>query len=108
MKRVVVTGLGIICPIGNSPEEAWTNAKNGVPGVVTIPEFQELGLKVTFGATIKNYDPKSHLTRRDLRRTDPVTQIALYVSGQALEDSGLNMEEEDPFDVGVLMGTGIG
>ncbi len=54
MKRVVVTGLGIICPIGNSPEEAWTNAKNGVPGAVHVPEFEELGLRVTFGATVKN------------------------------------------------------
>ncbi len=108
LKRVVVTGLGIICPIGNSPEEAWENAANGVSGAVHIPEFAEQGLKVTFGAPVKNYDPKEHFSRRDLRRTDPVTQMALYASRQALQNSGLDMAQEDPYDVGALVGTGIG
>ncbi len=108
LKRVVVTGLGAICPIGNSPQEAWENAVKGVSGVVSIPEFAEKGLKVTFGAPVKNYDPKDHFSRRDLRRTDPVTQMALYASRQAWEDSGLDLAQEDPYDIGVLIGTGIG
>ncbi len=107
-KRVVVTGLGIICPVGNSPDEAWQNAANGVSGAQHIPEFEELGLKVTFGAPIKNYDPAQHLNKRDLRRTDPVTQIAHYVSKQALEDSCLDLSKENPWDIGVVIGTGIG
>ncbi len=108
LKRVVVTGLGIICPIGNSPDEAWQNAANGVSGAQHIPKFEEQGLKVTFGAPIKNYDPSAHLTRRDLRRTDPLTQLALYASKQALEDSGLEITDENRWEIGVLIGTGIG
>jgi 3-oxoacyl-[acyl-carrier-protein] synthase II len=107
-KRVVVTGLGIICPVGNSPDEAWRNAANGVSGAQHIPQFEELGLKVTFGAPVKNYDPAEHLNRRDLRRTDPLTQVAHYASKQALEDSGLAVNEHNAWDVGVIVGTGIG
>ncbi len=108
LKRVVVTGLGILCPVGNSPEEAWNNISNGVSGAEHIPEFEELGLKVTFGARIKNYDPETHLSKRDLRRTDPLTQMALYASAQALADSGLDLSQDDPYDVGAVIGTGIG
>jgi 3-oxoacyl-[acyl-carrier-protein] synthase II len=107
-KRVVVTGMGILCPVGNSVEEAWENAANGVSGAQHIPEFEELGLKVTFGCPVKNYDPASHMTKRDLRRTDPLTQFAHYVTKQALEDSGLEVTEENCYDVGCLVGTGIG
>jgi len=107
-KRVVVTGLGILCPVGNSPEEAWRNAANGVSGAQHMPEFEELGLKVTFGAPVKNYDPAEHLNRRDLRRTDPLTQVAHYASQQALKDSGLVVNEHNAWDVGVVVGTGIG
>jgi 3-oxoacyl-[acyl-carrier-protein] synthase II len=108
LKRVVVTGLGIVCPVGNSTEEAWQNAANGVSGVVHIPQFEELGLKTTFGATVKNFDPSAFLSRRDMRRTDPLTQVALFASKQALDDSGLNLADEDPYEVGALIGTGIG
>ena len=108
LKRVVVTGLGIICPVGNSTEEAWQNAANGVSGAQHIPEFEELGLKTTFGATVKNFDPSTFLSRRDLRRTDPLTQVALFASKQAIDDSGLNLADEDPYEVGALIGTGIG
>ncbi len=107
-KRVVVTGLGIICPVGNSPDEAWRNAANGVSGAQHMPQFEELGLRVTFGAPVKNYDPAEHLNRRDLRRTDPLAQVAHYASKQALEDSGLAVNEHNAWDVGVIVGTGIG
>lgn len=108
LKRVVVTGLGILCPVGNSPDEAWQNAANGVSGAEHIPEFEERGLKVTFGAPVKNFDPEEFLSRREVRRTDRVTQLGLYSSHQALKDSGLDVSQEDPYDIGVLMGTGIG
>ncbi len=107
-KRVVVTGLGIICPVGNSPEEAWQNAANGVSGAQPIPQFEELGLDVTFGCPVKNFDPAAFMSRRDLRRTDPLTQVGLYASKQALEDSGLQVTDANCYDVGVLVGTGIG
>ncbi len=107
-KRVVVTGMGILCPVGNSVEEAWDNAANGVSGAQHIPEFEELGLKVTFGCPVKNYDPSTHMSKRDLRRTDPLTQFAHYVTKQAVEDSGLVIDAENGYDVGCLVGTGIG
>ncbi|MBN1562593.1 MAG: beta-ketoacyl-ACP synthase II [Anaerolineae bacterium] len=107
-KRVVVTGLGILCPVGNSSDEAWQNAANGVSGAVHMPAFEELGLKVTFGCPVKNYDPESHLTRRDLRRTDPVTQFAHYVTGQALADAHLEVTDDISPDIGCLLGSGIG
>jgi 3-oxoacyl-[acyl-carrier-protein] synthase II len=107
-KRVVVTGLGILSPVGNSPDEAWHNAANGVSGAEEIPKFKELDLKVTFGATVKNWDPGDFISKRELRRTDPVTQMALYVSYQALEDSGLEVTDANRDEIGVLCGTGIG
>ena len=108
LKRVVVTGMGILCPVGNSPDEAWDNAARGVSGAQHIPQFEELGLKVTFGCPVKNYDPESHMNKRDLRRSDPVTRVAHYVSKQALEDSGLTITNGNSYDVGCLIGTGIG
>lgn len=108
LKRVVVTGLGTLCPVGNSPDEAWENAANGVSGAATIPEFEELGLKTTFACPIKNFDPADHLSRRDLRRTDPVTQVGLFAGMQAMADSGLQITDGNSYDVGCLVGTGIG
>lgn len=107
-KRVVVTGMGIICPVGNSPEEAWANAANGVSGAEYIPEFEEAGLKVTIGAPVKNFDAEAFMGRREYRRTDRVTHFGLYASTQALEDSGIDLSQEDPYAFGVVMGTGIG
>lgn len=107
-RRVVVTGLGMLSPVGNSPEEAFQNAVDGVSGAVTIPAFVEKDLKVTFGATVKNWDPGDYISRRDLRRTDPTTQMALYVSQQALSDSRLEVTDDNRTRVGVVMGTGIG
>lgn len=108
LKRVVVTGLGILSPVGNSPDEAWQNAANGVSGAQHLPEYEEIGLKVTFGAPVKNIDFEEFMGRREYRRTDRVTQMGLFSSKQALEDSGLDMTKENPYDIGVLMGTGIG
>lgn len=107
-KRVVVTGLGILSPVGNSPDEAWQNAANGVSGAETIPAFIEKELKVTFGATVKNFDAEEFMGRRDYRRTDPVTHMALHVSKQAIEDAGLVVTDENAGRIGAVIGTGIG
>lgn len=107
-RRVVVTGMGILCPVGNSLDEAWENAANGVSGAEEVPAFKELNLKVTFAATVKNWDPASFLNRRDLRRTDPLTQMALYVTQQAMQDSCLEVTDANRDRIGVLCGTGIG
>ena len=107
-RRVVVTGMGILSPVGNSPEEAFENASNGVSGAVTIPDFVEADLKVTFGATVKNWDPSAFINRRDLRRTDPTTQMAIYVTKQALENARYEVTDENRDRIGAVMGTGIG
>ena len=108
LKRVVVTGMGIICPVGNNPDEAWRNAANGVSGAQYLPEFEEAGLKVTIGAPVKNFDAEEFMGRREYRRTDRVTQFGLSASQQALDDSGIDLSQEDPYEFGVVMGTGIG
>ncbi|HVO70787.1 MAG TPA: beta-ketoacyl-ACP synthase II [Aggregatilineaceae bacterium] len=108
LRRVVVTGLGMICPVGNSPDEAWQNAANGVSGAQHIQEFEDLGLKVTFACPVKNFDPSSFMSKRDLRRTDPITQVALHASNQAFADSGLEVTDDNRYDIGVLIGSGIG
>lgn len=106
-KRVVVTGMGILSPVGNSLDEAWHNAANGVSGAEHIQEFEDLGLKVTFGATVKNFDAEAFLGRRDFRRTDPVTHMALYTCDQAVKDAGLTLDGDND-RVGAVIGTGIG
>lgn len=108
MKRVVVTGMGIICPVGNTLEEAWQNAANGVSGAQHMPEFEEAGLKVTIGAPVKHFDAEEVMGRREVRRTDRVTHFGVYASRQALADSGIDVAQENPYDFGVVMGTGIG
>ncbi len=107
-KRVVITGLGILSPVGNSPEEAWQNTADGVSGVEYIPEFEDGDFKVKFGAPVKNFDAESFLGRRDYRRTDPVTQMALHVSRQALDDAKLAITGDNRDRVGAIIGTGIG
>lgn len=108
LKRVVVTGMGIISPVGNSLDEAWQNAANGVSGAQRIPEFEEAGLKVQIGAPVKNFDAEEFMGRREIRRTDQVTHFGLYACQQAMDDSGIEVSQEDPYEFGVLMGTGIG
>jgi len=108
LKRVVVTGMGIISPVGNSLDEAWQNAANGVSGAQRIPEFEEAGLKVQIGAPVKNFDAEEFMGRREIRRTDRVTHFGLYACQQAMDDSGIEVSQEDPYEFGVLMGTGIG
>jgi len=100
--------MGIISPVGNSLDEAWQNAANGVSGAQRIPEFEEAGLKVQIGAPVKNFDAEEFMGRREIRRTDRVTHFGLYACQQAMDDSGIEVSQEDPYEFGVLMGTGIG
>ncbi|MBC7872089.1 MAG: beta-ketoacyl-ACP synthase II [Chitinophagaceae bacterium] len=107
-RRVVVTGMGIICPTGNSVEEAWRNAALGKTGIGTITRFDTSQLENHFGGEVKNFDPDTFLGRREARRTDRVTQLALYAAEQAMENSGLVISRENEYRVGVAVGTGIG
>lgn len=107
-RRVVVTGMGILCPTGNSVEEAWRNAAEGKTGIQTITRFDTSHLEVHFGGEVKNFDPEAFLGRREARRSDRVTQMALYAADQALKDSGLQITEENRYDIACVVGSGIG
>ncbi len=107
-RRVVVTGMGIICPIGNSVEESWDSAKNGKSGITRITQWDANNLGVKIGGEIKNFDPVEYFGRREIRRMDRTTQLAMYASKQALESSGLVVTEDNRYDVGCIVGSGIG
>jgi 3-oxoacyl-[acyl-carrier-protein] synthase II len=107
-RRVVVTGMGIICPTGNNVEEAWRNAADGKTGIGPIQRFDTSHLENHFGGEVKNFDPEEFLGRREARRTDRVTQLGLVAAKEAIEDAGLQITEENRYDVGCVMGSGIG
>lgn len=107
-RRIVVTGMGIICPTGNTIEEAWENAAAGKTGIQLIQRFDTAALENHFGGEVKNFDPDALLGRREARRTDRVTQLALVAARQAIEDSGLEITDENRYDIGCVCGSGIG
>ena len=107
-RRVVVTGMGIICPTGNNVEEAWKNAAAGKTGIRYIERFDTSHLENRFGGEVKDFDPELVLGRREARRTDRVTQLALVAAKQAIEDSGLEITAENRYDIGCICGSGIG
>ena len=108
MKRVVITGLGAVTPLGNNVEDFWQNSINGKSGADLIKHFDTEKFKVHFACEVKNFDPKVHLTHNEIKRSDLFTQYAMYSSAEAIEDSGLDFEKMDPFDTGVIWGTGQG
>ena len=107
-RRVVVTGMGILCPTGNTVEEAWTNAAAGKTGIRTIQRFDTSQLENHFGGEVKNFDPEEFLGRREARRTDRVTQMALYAAKQAIEDSGIEITDDNRYQIAAVIGSGIG
>lgn len=107
-RRVVVTGMGIVCPTGNDLQEAWRNAANGITGIAPITRFDPSRLENRFGGEVKNFDPDALLGKREARRTDRVTQFALCAAQQAMEDSGFQVTPENQYDVAAVVGTGIG
>lgn len=107
-RRVVVTGMGILCPTGNTVEEAWNNAAAGNSGLGYISRFDTTNIETQIAGEVKNFDPVELLGRREERRTDRVTQFALYTAKHAIEDSGLIVDENNRYDVGCLVGSGIG
>lgn len=108
MKRVVITGLGAVTPLGNNVEEFWQNSINGASGAGLITHFDSEKFKVHFACELKGFDPKVYLNHNEIKRSDLFTQYAMYASAEALQDSGLELETMDPFDTGVIWGTGQG
>jgi 3-oxoacyl-[acyl-carrier-protein] synthase II len=108
LKRVVVTGLGAITPIGNSVETYWNNLIKGVSGAGPITRFDATNFKTKFACEVKDFDPTDYLDRKEVRKMDLFAQYAMAAAEQAVQDSGLNLEELDPDDAGVIWGAGIG
>ncbi len=108
-KRVVITGIGAITPIGNTPEEYWEGLKNGVSGAEPITLFDASKFKTRFACEIKNFDPEQYLEKKEARKLDRFAQLAIAASDQAIEDAGLKANENfDPTRAGVILGSGIG
>ena len=108
MKRVVVTGVGAVTPIGNDAKTFWQNIKNGVNGIDYVTAFDTEGFKTKIAGEVKDLDINSFIDRKEARKMDRFTQLALIAATEAVKDSGLDMEKEDPWRVGVITGTGIG
>ena len=107
-RRVVVTGLGAVTPIGNNVEDFWAGIRTGKVGIGPITKFDTTEYKVKIAAEVKDFNAKDHIDPRAARRMDPFCQYAVTAAKEALEDSGIDMEKEDSFRVGVIVGSGIG
>ena len=106
--RVVVTGLGVVTPIGNDVDSFWNGIKNKEVGIGPITCFDTADFKCKLAAEVKDFDPKAYMDSKTARRMERFSQFAVAAASQALAQSGLNMEQEDPFRVGVSIGSGIG
>lgn len=107
-RRVVVTGLGAITPIGNSVDEFWSNIKRGCVGIDNITRFDTSEYKVKLAAEVKNFQAKDYMDFKSAKRMAKFSQYAVAAAKEAVEDAGLCMEKEDPFRCGVIIGSGIG
>jgi 3-oxoacyl-[acyl-carrier-protein] synthase II len=107
-RRVVVTGLGAISPIGNNVADMWNSAKKGVNGIDFVKRFDTTNLDVKIAGEIKDFDFEGFFGKKQLKRTDRFVQLALIVAKEAVLDSGLDFEKEDTDVIGVYFGSGIG
>ena len=108
MKRVVVTGVGAITPIGKNCNDFWDGIKEGRNGVDTITAFDVTDFKCKIAAEIKDFDAAEYIDKKDARKMDRYTQFGFIAAREAFENSGLDMEKEDPWRIGVITGSGVG
>ncbi|HEV7780290.1 MAG TPA: beta-ketoacyl-ACP synthase II [Chitinophagaceae bacterium] len=108
LKRVVVTGMGALTPLGNNVADYWEALINGVPGADMITLFDASKFRTKFACEIKGFEPTQFLDKKEARKIDRFTQLALVVSDQAMTDAGLNKENINPDRIGVVFGSGIG
>lgn len=107
-RRVVVTGLGAVTPIGNSVDDFWTSVKAGKIGFDHITKFDTTDYKCHIAAELKDFNPQDFMDRKAAKRMEPFSQYAVAAAKQAIDDSGLDIEKEDPYMVGCAIGSGIG
>ncbi len=108
LKRVVVTGLGALTPLGNTVPEFWTGLKNGVSGSDLITHFDASKFKTRFACEVKNFHVENFIDRKEARRLDRYAQFALVAADEAIKDSGLDLSKVDPDEAGVVWASGIG
>ena len=108
LKRVVVTGLGALTPVGNNVAETWENLVNGVSGAGPITHFDASKFKTQFACEVKNFKVNEHLDRKEARKMDLYTQYAIVAAKEAIEDSAMDLEKVDKNKIGVIYGVGIG
>jgi 3-oxoacyl-[acyl-carrier-protein] synthase II len=108
MKRVVITGMGALTPIGNNVDEFWTSMVNGVSGAGPITKFDTSKFKTTFACELKGFDAKEHFDVKEIRKYDPFSMYALVATEQAVQDAGIDFEQLDRNRIGVIWGSGNG
>ncbi len=108
LKRVVITGLGALTPLGNNVQDYWNNLLAGVSGANLITHFNTEKYKTKFACELKDFDPTVYFDRKELRKLDPYAQYAMVACDEALKDSGINIEESDTDNFGVIWSSGIG
>jgi len=108
LKRVVITGMGALTPIGNNLESYWQGLISGKSGAAPITRFDAEKFKTRFACEIKNYDVQEHFDRKEARKLDPFTQYAMIAADEAISDADLQIEKLDKYRVGVIWGAGIG
>lgn len=108
LKRVVITGLGALTPVGNSAPETWQALVKGVNGIAPITSFDASLFKTHFAGEVKGFNPETVIDRKEARKMDRYAQFSICVADEALKDSGLNLEKEDRSRIGVIWGSGMG
>jgi 3-oxoacyl-[acyl-carrier-protein] synthase II len=107
-RRVVVTGVGLVTPVGTGIENVWEQIKEGKSGIGPITRFDTTGHETKFGGEVKGFVPEDYISPKELKRMDLFIQYALAATKIAMVDAGLDMQKEDPERVGVIVGTGLG
>ena len=108
LRRVVITGLGALTPVGNTAPETWRALVNGANGIAPITAFDVTNFKTQFAGEVKNFDPTPLIDRKEARKMDRYSHFSVCVADEALRDSGLDLEKEDRSRVGVIWGSGMG
>jgi 3-oxoacyl-[acyl-carrier-protein] synthase II len=108
LKRVVITGLGALTPLGNNVNDYWTGLINGVSGAAAITRFDASKFKTRFACEVKGFDPLQHFDRKESRKMDPFTHYAMVVVEEAMKDAGIDTSKIDVDRAGVIWGSGIG
>lgn len=108
MKRVVITGMGTVNPLGCNLETFWNNVKQGKLGISTIDTFDTTEVEISVAGIVRDFDPTAHLDKKDIRHMERFTQFAVVAAKEALEDCGSDLKDLDPYRCGVIIGCGVG